>query len=70
MNDAFRIVTGCLRPLPADNLPILAGNQPAELRRNGAVQSLERPVVSLDTCFTQRSPGQQPTDILGGKGMM
>ena len=36
INDALRIVTGCLRPTPEDNLPILAGIQPAELRRNGA----------------------------------
>jgi len=35
INDALRIVTGCLRPTPADNLPILAEIQPAELRRNG-----------------------------------
>ena len=33
------IVTGCLRPTSADNLPILAGIQPAELRRNGATMS-------------------------------
>jgi len=25
INDALRIVTGCLRPTPVDNLPILAG---------------------------------------------
>ena len=42
INDALRIVTGCLRPTPADNLPILAGIQPAELRRNGATLSLAR----------------------------
>jgi len=36
INDALRIVTGCLRPTPADNLPILARIQPAELRRSGA----------------------------------
>jgi len=35
INDALRTVTGCLRPTPADNLPILAGIQPAELRRKG-----------------------------------
>jgi len=34
INDALGIVTGCLRPAPADNLPILAGIQPAELRCN------------------------------------
>jgi len=33
INDAFRIVSGCLRPTPTD---ILTGTQPAELRRKGA----------------------------------
>jgi len=42
INHALRIVTGCLRPTPADNLPILAGIQPAELHRNGATLSLAR----------------------------
>jgi len=40
INNALRIVTGCLRPTPADNLPILAGIQPAQLRRYGATLSL------------------------------
>jgi len=40
INDALRIVTGCLRPAPADNLPILAGIQPAELSHNGTKLSL------------------------------
>jgi len=35
-------VTGCLRPTPADNLSILAGIQPAELRRRRATLSLGR----------------------------
>ena len=30
INDALQHVTGCLRPTPVDNLPILAGIQPAE----------------------------------------
>jgi len=34
INDALRNVTGCLRSTPADNLPILAGIQPAKLRRS------------------------------------
>jgi len=42
INDALRIVTGCLRPTPADNLPILAGIQPAELRHSGTTLSLTR----------------------------
>ena len=56
INDAVRIVTGCLRPTPADNLPILSGIQPTELRRNGATLSLARRVWSLNICSTQRSP--------------
>jgi len=42
INDALRIVTGWLRPAPADNLLIPAGIQPAELRRNGDTLSLGR----------------------------
>ena len=42
INNALRIVTGCLRPTPADNLPTLAGIQSAELRRIGATLSLSR----------------------------
>jgi len=42
INDTLRIVTGCLHHTPADNLPILADIQPAELRRRGATLSLGR----------------------------
>ena len=37
--DAFRIVTGCLRPTPIDTLPIFSDIQPAEFRRLGATIS-------------------------------
>ena len=40
LNDALRVVTGCLHPTPTDNLPVLSGIQPAELRRQGATLSL------------------------------
>ena len=36
LNDALCIVTGCLRPTPTDNLPVLSGIQPPELHRQGA----------------------------------
>ena len=32
LNDALRIITGCLPPTPRDHLPVLSGIQPAELR--------------------------------------
>ena len=40
LNDALRIVTGCLRPTPTDHLSILLGIQPVELRRLRATLSL------------------------------
>ena len=40
INDALRIVIGCLRPTPSVYLPVLSGIQPAELRRQGATLSL------------------------------
>ena len=47
LNDALRIVTGCLRPTPTNHLPVLSGIHPAELRRLGATLSLAHR-VSLD----------------------
>ena len=59
INDALRIVIGCLRPTPVDNLPILAGIQPAELRRNRATLSLGscamEPGHLLHSAFTRPS---------------
>ena len=39
-NDALRIVTGCLRPTSTENLLVLSGIQPAELRRQRVTLSL------------------------------
>ena len=41
LNDALRMVTGCLHPTPTDHLRILSGIQPAELRRMEATLSLD-----------------------------
>ena len=41
LNDALRMVTGCLRPTPTDHLHVLSGIQPSELRRMGATLSLD-----------------------------
>ena len=40
LNDALRIVTGCLRPTPTNHLPVLSGIQPAKLHQLGATLSL------------------------------
>ena len=40
LNDALRIVTGCLRPTPTDDLRILSGIQPTKLSQMGATLSL------------------------------
>ena len=47
LNEALRIVTGCLHPTPTDHLPVLSGIQPAELHQMGATLSLA-PHGSLD----------------------
>ena len=46
LNDALRIVTGCLRPTPTDHLPVLSGIQPAELRRLWSETLLGLPWIS------------------------
>ena len=40
LNNVLRIVTGCLRPTPTEDLPVLTGIQSAELRRLEATLSL------------------------------
>ena len=40
INDALRIVFGCLRPTPTDNFSVLSGIQPAKLCRQGVTLSL------------------------------
>ena len=40
VKDTLRIVTGCLRPTPSDNLSVLSGIQPAKLCRQGVTLSL------------------------------
>ena len=40
LNNALRMVTGCLRPTPTDHLPVLSGIQPAELCQMGVTLSL------------------------------
>ena len=54
LNDTFRIVTGCLRPTPTDNLSVLSGIHPAEFRRQEATLS-----------FANRS-SLDPGDVLHG----
>ena len=56
----LRIVTGCLRPTPTDYLPILAGIQPAELRRRGATLSLaNRATLNPDHILHEQLVGKQ-----------
>ena len=40
LNDALRMVTGCLRHTPTNHIPVLSGIQPAEFCRMGATLSL------------------------------
>ena len=45
INNALRIVTGCLLPTPTNYLTVLAGIPPAELRRRQATLTLARRVL-------------------------
>ena len=63
LNDALRIVTGCLRPTPTEYLPVLSGIQPAELRRQGATLSLaNRSFLDPDHILHGHLLGSQDAD--------
>ena len=47
LNCTFRTITGCL-PTPVEQLPVLAGIPPAELRRRAASLALARHVMDSD----------------------
>ena len=62
LNDALRIVTGCLRPTPTDHPAVLSGIQPAELRRMGATLSLaHRGSLDPDHIFNGLLSGSSDT---------
>ena len=61
LNDALRIVTGCLRPTATDHLLILSGIQPAELRQMVATLSLDHR-GSLDPDHILYDLFSEPTD--------
>jgi len=60
-NDALQTAIGCLHTSPRGNLPILAGIQPAELRRKETTLFLARCVMELghllNSAFTCPSSG-------------
>ena len=60
LNDALRIVTGCLHLTPTENLPVLVDIQPAELCRLGATLSLaNRAIHDPDHALHGELVGQQ-----------
>ena len=60
LNDALRIVTGCLRSTPTKDLPVFAGIQPAELRRLRATLSFaNRAIHDPDHVLHGQLVGQQ-----------
>ena len=60
LNDALHIVTGCLRLTPTVDLPVVAGIQPAKLRRLGAALSLaNRAIHDPDRVLHGQLVGQQ-----------
>ena len=64
LNDALRIVTGCLRSTPTENLHVLAGIQPAELRRLGATLCLANCAIhDPDHVLHKQFVGQQDAHL-------
>ena len=60
----LRIVTGCLRPTPTKDLPVLAGIHPAELRPLRATLSLEnRAIHDPDHVLHGQLVGQQDAHL-------
>ena len=64
LNDALRIVTGCLRPTPTEDLPVFAGIQSAELRRLGATLFLaNRAIHDPDHVLHRQLVGRQDAQL-------
>ena len=64
LNDALCIVTGCLGPTLTEDLPVLAGIQPVELRRLGATLSLaNRATHDSDHALHGQLVGQQDAHL-------
>ena len=64
LNDALRIVTECLPPTPTEDLPVLAGIQPAELRRLGVTLSLANCAIhGPDHVLHRQLVGQQDAHL-------
>ena len=64
LDDALRIVTGCLRPIPTEDLPVLTGIQPAELYRLGATLSLANCAIhDPDYVLHRQLVGQQDAHL-------
>ena len=60
LNDALRIVTGCLCSTPTDHLPVPSGIQPTELRCLGATLSLaKRDTLDPDHILHAQLPGSR-----------
>ena len=64
LNDSLRIVPGCLLPAPMEDLLVLAGIQPAELRRLGATLFLaNRAIHDPDHVLHRQLVGQQDAHL-------
>ena len=64
LDGALRLVTGSLDRTPTEDLPVLAGIQPAELRRLGATLFLaNRAIHDLDYVLHRQLVGQQDAHL-------
>ena len=60
LNNALRMVSGCLRATPVNQLPILAGIAPPTLRREAAVLALSRKATNNEDHLLHQAATENP----------
>ena len=60
LNSAMRTVSGCLRPTPVNQLPILSGIAPPALRREAAALVLSRKAKTREDHLLHRIATEKP----------
>ncbi|CAM4690332.1 unnamed protein product [Leuciscus chuanchicus] len=60
LNTALRTVSGCLRATPTNQMPVLGGIAPAEVRREGALLALAREAQASESHFLHKSVTETP----------
>ena len=63
LNSALRTVSGCLRATPVNQLPVLAGIAPADVRREAAMLALSRKAHSSESHLLHKIVTETPRRV-------